>query len=72
MIIKRKDGNEKRILGNDGLEVSEIGLGCMGMDHAYGPAADRKEMIKLIHRAVEMGCNFLILQWFMEKIMKNF
>lgn len=49
---------KKRILGNDGLEVSEIGLGCMGMDHAYGPAADRKEMIKLIHRAVEMGCNF--------------
>lgn len=49
---------KKRILGNDGLEVSEIGLGCMGMDHAYGPTADRKEMIKLIHRAVEMGCNF--------------
>lgn len=49
---------KKRILGNGGLEVSEIGIGCMGMDHAYGSAADRKEMIKLIHRAVEMGCNF--------------
>ncbi|NLZ52729.1 MAG: aldo/keto reductase [Thermoanaerobacteraceae bacterium] len=47
-----------RKLGKQGLVVSEIGLGCMGMDHAYGPAADRKEMIKLIHRAVELGCNF--------------
>jgi aryl-alcohol dehydrogenase-like predicted oxidoreductase len=48
----------KRKLGNRGLEVSAIGLGCMGMDHAYGPAADRKEMIKLIHAAVDMGCTF--------------
>lgn len=47
-----------RKLGSLGLVVSEIGLGCMGMDHAYGPAADRQEMIKLIHRAVELGCNF--------------
>jgi aryl-alcohol dehydrogenase-like predicted oxidoreductase len=47
-----------RKLGSQGLAVSEIGLGCMGMDHAYGPAADRQEMIKLIHRAVELGCNF--------------
>jgi len=47
-----------RKLGNQGLVVSEIGLGCMGMDHAYGPVADRQEMIKLIHRAVELGCNF--------------
>lgn len=46
-----------RILGQ-GLEVSVVGLGCMGMDHAYGPAADREEMIKLIRRAVELGCNF--------------
>lgn len=49
---------KKRILGNTGLEVSEIGLGCMGMDHAYGKPADRKEMIKLIHKAIEMDCNF--------------
>jgi len=49
---------ERRKLGNSGLEVSEIGLGCMGMDHAYGPSADRQDMIKLIHRAVELGCNF--------------
>ena len=46
-----------RVLGQ-GLEVSTIGLGCMGMDHAYGAPADREEMIKLIRRAVELGCNF--------------
>ena len=41
-----------------GLEVSAIGLGCMGMDHAYGAPADREEMIKLIRHAVTLGCNF--------------
>jgi aryl-alcohol dehydrogenase-like predicted oxidoreductase len=46
---------KKRKLGNSGLEVSAIGLGCMGMSHAYGPASDKKEMIKLIHSAVERG-----------------
>ena len=46
-----------RVLGQ-GLEVSATGLGCMGMDHAYGGPADREEMIKLIRRAVELGCNF--------------
>lgn len=46
-----------RILGKD-LEVSAIGLGCMGMSHAYGAASDRKEMEALIARAVEMGCTF--------------
>ena len=45
------------ILGQ-GLEVSAIGLGCMGMDHAYGAPADREEMIKLIRHAVTLGCNF--------------
>ena len=48
---------KKRILGRD-LEVSAIGLGCMGMDHAYGAPADRNEMIKLIRKAVDLGCNF--------------
>lgn len=48
-----------RILGKD-LEVSAIGLGCMGMSHAYGAASDRKEVEALIARAVEMGCTFLI------------
>lgn len=47
-----------RKLGSQGLVVSEIGLGCMGMDHAYGPAAGRQEMIKLIQRAVELGYDF--------------
>jgi aryl-alcohol dehydrogenase-like predicted oxidoreductase len=45
---------QKRILGKD-LEVSAIGLGCMGMSSAYGPAADRQDMIRLIRKAVDMG-----------------
>ncbi|HOW13663.1 aldo/keto reductase [Methanosarcina sp.] len=49
---------KKRVLGNTGLEVSAIGLGCMGMSHAYGPAADKEEMIKLIRSAVERGVTF--------------
>lgn len=49
---------KKRILGKSGIEVSAIGLGCMGMDHAYGKPADRDEMIKLIRKSVELGCNF--------------
>ena len=49
---------QKRKLGNAGLEVSAIGLGCMGMSFGYGPAADTKEMIKLIHSAVENGVSF--------------
>jgi len=49
---------KKRKLGNSGREVSIIGLGCMGMDHAYGPSSNRQDMIKLIQRAVELGCDF--------------
>jgi len=45
----------KRKLGKSNLEVSALGLGCMGMNFAYGPAADKKEMITLIHKAVELG-----------------
>jgi aryl-alcohol dehydrogenase-like predicted oxidoreductase len=48
----------KRKLGNSGLEVSALGLGCMGMSFGLGPAADKKEMINLIHKAVEKGINF--------------
>lgn len=48
---------KKRILGKD-LEVSAIGLGCMGMSHAYGPAADKKEMTELLSRAVDRGYTF--------------
>lgn len=49
---------KKRKLGKSGIEVSEIGLGCMGMNHAYGKAANRDEMIQLIRKSVELGCNF--------------
>jgi aryl-alcohol dehydrogenase-like predicted oxidoreductase len=49
---------EKRKLGRQGLEVSEIGLGCMGMSQSYGPA-DETESIATIHRAIELGCTFL-------------
>jgi len=49
---------QKRILGKSGLEVSALGLGCMGMTHGYMPLPDRKEMIALLHRAVEMGGTF--------------
>ena len=47
-----------RELGNRKLQVSAIGLGCMGMSHGYGPAADRNEMIALIRRAYEQGVTF--------------
>jgi aryl-alcohol dehydrogenase-like predicted oxidoreductase len=49
---------EKRTLGNSGLEVSALGLGCMGLSFAYGPATDIKEAIKLLHAAVERGVTF--------------
>jgi len=47
-----------RKLGKSGLEVSALGLGCMGMSMAYGPPADKKEMIALIAKAVERGVTF--------------
>ena len=49
---------QKRKLGNSGLEVSAIGLGCMGMSFGYGTIADKNEMISLIHSAIESGVNF--------------
>lgn len=48
----------KRKLGSQGLEVSAVGLGCMGMSQSYGPA-DEAESIATLHRAIELGCNFL-------------
>jgi aryl-alcohol dehydrogenase-like predicted oxidoreductase len=48
---------EKRKLGTQGLEVSELGLGCMGMSWAYGPA-DENESIRVLHRALELGIDF--------------
>jgi aryl-alcohol dehydrogenase-like predicted oxidoreductase len=49
---------QKRKLGKSSLEVSAIGLGCMGMSWSYGPAKDKKEMIALLHAAVERGVTF--------------
>jgi aryl-alcohol dehydrogenase-like predicted oxidoreductase len=46
---------QKRKLGNSGLEVSALGLGCMGMSFGYGPPRDRQEMIKLLRAAVDRG-----------------
>lgn len=49
---------QKRMLGKSGLEVSALGLGCMGMNQAYGPSPDRTEMIAFIRAAVERGTTF--------------
>src|SRR2546425_6219598 len=49
---------QKRKLGDSNLEVSALGLGCMGMSFGYGPAADKQEMIALIRSAVERGVTF--------------
>jgi aryl-alcohol dehydrogenase-like predicted oxidoreductase len=49
---------QKRKLGKSGLEVSALGLGCMGMSFSYGPAADKKEMISLLRAAVKRGVTF--------------
>ncbi|MGZ9052818.1 MAG: aldo/keto reductase, partial [Rhodoplanes sp.] len=49
---------QKRKLGKSGLEVSAIGLGCMGMSFGYGPAADKREMISLLRAAVDRGVTF--------------
>lgn len=49
---------QKRILGKSGLEVSALGLGCMGLSFGYGPATDTKQAIELIRAAVEQGVTF--------------
>ena len=49
---------KQRKLGNQGLEVSAIGLGCMGMSEHYGPA-DERESIATVHRAIDLGCTFV-------------
>jgi aryl-alcohol dehydrogenase-like predicted oxidoreductase len=48
----------KRNLGNRGLEVSALGLGCMGLSYGYGPATDKKDAIQLIRKAFELGVTF--------------
>ncbi len=49
---------QKRKLGNQGLEVSAIGLGCMGLSFSYYPFPEKKDAINLLHKAVEFGVNF--------------
>src|ERR1700748_3410887 len=49
---------EKRKLGKSGLEVSALGLGCMGISFGYGPATDTKDAIKLIRSAYDLGVTF--------------
>ncbi|MGC4104703.1 aldo/keto reductase [Ferruginibacter sp.] len=49
---------EKRILGKSGLEVSALGLGCMGLSFGYGPATEKNEAIKLLHAAYDAGITF--------------
>ena len=49
---------QKRKLGNSGLEVSALGLGCMGMSWSYGPPKDKQEMIALLQAAMERGVTF--------------
>ena len=49
---------QKRKLGNSNLEVSAIGLGCMGMSFSYGPPADKQEMISPLRKAAELGVTF--------------
>lgn len=49
---------QKRKLGSNGLEVSTMGLGCMGMSFAYGPTPDEKDMIQVLHEAVDLGVTF--------------
>ncbi len=49
---------QKRRLGKSSLEVSALGLGCMGMSFSYGPPKDKREMTDLLHAAVDRGVNF--------------
>src|ERR1700745_4374589 len=49
---------QKRKLGKSNLEVSTLGLGCMGMSFSYGPPKDKKEMTALLHAAVDRGITF--------------
>ena len=49
---------QKRRLGKSGLEVSALGLGCMGMSFGYGPPGDKKEMISIIRAAFDRGVTF--------------
>src|ERR1700722_696139 len=54
----RRHKLQKRKLGNSGLEVSALGLGCMGMSFSYGPPKDKQEMTSVLRAAVERGITF--------------
>src|SRR5262245_13259838 len=56
--MQERDRMQGRKLGKSNLEVSAVGLGCMGMSFGYGPPADKREMIALIREAVERGVTF--------------
>src|SRR5512135_1618268 len=56
--VPKEETMQKRKLGNSGMEVSALGLGCMGMSFGYGPASDKLEMISLLRTAVERGITF--------------
>jgi aryl-alcohol dehydrogenase-like predicted oxidoreductase len=58
MAEAKGDVMQKRMLGKSGLEVSALGLGCMGMSFSYGTVHDEGEMISLMHKAVDMGVTF--------------
>ncbi|WP_419870842.1 aldo/keto reductase [Chryseobacterium sp. CT-SW4] len=57
-VKKSKENMKTRNLGNSGLEVSELGLGCMGLTFGYGPATDEKDAIELITKAYDSGVTF--------------
>src|SRR5450432_1508752 len=56
---RRRRTMQKRCLGKSSLEVSAIGLGCMGMSWSYSPIPDRNQMISLLRAAVELGVTFV-------------
>jgi aryl-alcohol dehydrogenase-like predicted oxidoreductase len=56
--MEKEPAMQKRTLGNSGLEVSTLGLGCMGLSHGYGPATDTRQAIELIRAAVARGVTF--------------
>src|SRR2546429_5916824 len=58
MTFTRRETMEQRHLGTQGLVVSALGLGCMGMSEFYGPT-DEDESVRVIHRAIELGVTFL-------------
>src|SRR5882757_6302699 len=56
--MQKEETIQKRKLGKTNLEVSAIGLGCMGMSFSYGPPKDKQEMTTLLHAAVDRGITF--------------